>query len=302
MILSIFNKIVIFLAPLLPISFIRLLAGKYVAGENYKDALKICKKLNEDGFLVTIDILGEHSKKLSDIEDIKNEYINLYKSINTLKLDCNISVKPTHLGLDISTECANTSLLAITEAAKSNNNFLRIDMENSLTTDNTINLYYNCKDKYINTGIVIQAYLYRSMSDLKKLCKDKSFNFRLCKGIYNEDSEIAIQDRLKINENFIKLLDYAFREKIYIGIATHDLSLLDAAYKLINKYKVNKNHFEFQVLYGVPMSGWLEKHLQNGYKVRVYLPFGPDWYDYSMRRLKENPNIARYILYNLLKK
>jgi len=151
-------------------------------------------------------------------------------------------------------------------------------------------------------GTVFQAYLYRTQTDLEDLSQNGSFNFRLCKGIYKEPPEIAIQRRRKINSNFIKLLRFAFEKGIYVGIATHDLELLESAYALISEFNVSSDKFEFQVLYGVPMSGWLEKHLKNNFKVRVYVPFGKDWYAYSIRRLKENPNIAGYILKDLFRR
>ena len=124
----------------------------------------------------------------------------------------------------------------------------------------------------------------------------------MCKGIYKESSAIAIQRRQKINSNYLKLLRFAFENKIYVGIATHDLELLENSYAMISELNIPSNMFEFQVLYGVPMSGWLEKHLENDYKVRVYVPYGRDWYEYSMRRLKENPNIAGYILKDLFRR
>ena len=175
-------------------------------------------------------------------------------------------------------------------------------MENSTVTDNTISLYKSCYKKYKNVGTVFQAYLYRTQADLKNLSKKGSFNFRLCKGIYKEPSAIAIQKRTKINNNFLKLLRFAFEKEIYVGIATHDLALLESAYALISELNVSTDKFEFQVLYGVPMSGWLEKHLKRNFKVRVYIPFGIDWYAYSIRRLKENPNIAGYILKDLFRR
>ena len=302
MIQRIFNQVLIWTAPLLPMSLIQLIAGRYVAGDNYKDALKIVEKLNHNGYSITIDILGEHSKTESISTEITNKYIDLFKSINSKKLDCNISVKPTHLGLDINYECAEKNLLSLSNTAKEYNNFLRIDMESSDVTDRTIQLYKRCKKNYSKSGTVIQAYLHRSIEDLKKLKSDTSFNFRLCKGIYRESSDIAIQNRKDINKNYLHLLEYAFKHDLYVGIATHDLDIIKATYKLIDKYQIKPERFEFQVLYGVPISGWLEKHLKNGYKVRVYVPFGPEWYDYSIRRLKENPNIAGYIISNFFKK
>ena len=302
MIQSIINHFIISLTKLLPLSFVRMIAGRYVAGEKQPDALQIVEELNNKGYSVTIDILGEHSKTSATAQAVTEQYINLYKSIQVKNLDCNISIKPTHLGLDMGMKCAQDNILSLLNAAEETNNFLRIDMENSAVTDDTIALYHKCRENYSNVGTVLQAYLYRSENDLKILSQDSNFNFRLCKGIYRENADIAIQDRHKINANFITLLRLAFENNIYIAIATHDLYLLETAYELIATLNIPSDQFEFQVLYGVPMSGWLQKHLQNGYKVRVYVPFGNDWYDYSLRRLKENPNIARYVLKNMIRR
>ena len=175
-------------------------------------------------------------------------------------------------------------------------------MESSKDTDATLKLYNECKKQYNEVGTVLQAYLFRSKNDLKMISANSSCNFRLCKGIYSESSEIAIHNREEINSNFLKLLRYALENKIYVGIATHDLELLKKTYEIIDELKIPKVKFEFQVLYGVPMSGWLEKHIENGYKVRVYVPFGKDWYAYSIRRLQENPDIAGYILKDIFRK
>ena len=171
-------------------------------------------------------------------------------------------------------------------------------MESSKSTNNTIKLLNDSYALYQNTGTVFQAYLYRTIADIKKLKYD-NINYRLCKGIYKESSEIAINDRSKINDNYIKILKHGFEMGHCIGIATHDTDLLQRVYNLIERMNIPNNRFEFQVLYGVPMHGWLRKHLSNDYKVRIYIPFGPDWYDYSIRRLKENPNIMWYVIKNL---
>ena len=302
MIQSIINRFIIFCTKLLPLSFVRIIAGRYVAGEKQSDALQIVEELNNKGYSVTIDILVEHSKTADIAQAITYQYIKLYKAIHTKMLDCNISIKPTHLGLDMGMKYAQDNILSLLKAAEETDNYLRIDMENSAVTDDTIRLYNKCRESYSDIGTVLQAYLYRSENDLKILGQDKNFNFRLCKGIYRENTDIAIQDRRKINANFIALLRYAFENNIYVGIATHDLYLLETAYRLITTLNIPSDRFEFQVLYGVPMSGWLQKHVQNSYKVRVYVPFGDDWYDYSLRRLKENPNIARYVLKNMFRK
>ena len=302
MIHSIFNRFITTLIPLLPLSFVRMIARRYVAGESSQEALKIVQRLNKNGYSVTLDILGEHSKNKPEAQSITNEYSDLYEKIHNQKLDCNISIKPTHIGLDIGEDFARTNLITLLNKAHETSNFLRIDMESSEVTDTTLDLYNECKKQYSEVGTVLQAYLYRSEKDLKMLSADDNCNFRLCKGIYRESPEIAIQKRGEINYNFLKLLRYAFEKNIYVGIATHNLELLKKTYDIIDELKIPAEKFEFQVLYGVPMSGWLEKHIENGYKVRVYVPFGKDWYAYSIRRLKENPDIAGYILKDIFRK
>ena len=174
-------------------------------------------------------------------------------------------------------------------------------MESSKHTDFTINSFLEQRSKGVNIGTVFQAYLYRTYNDIAAL-NPENLNFRLCKGIYKESDDVCINDRTKINDNYLKILRYAFEKNIYVGIATHDTTLLESVYKLINELSISADSFEFQVLYGVPMQGWNEKNLVNGYKVRVYVPYGKNWYEYSLRRLKENPNIALYVIKNLFSK
>ena len=295
------NRFIIYIIPYLPVSFIRMFSGRYVAGETSRQALKIVRELNNKGYSATLDILGEHSENKVDALDVTQEYTDLYGYILSHNLNCNISIKPTHIGLDIEEECAQNNLNTLAKTAQETNNFLRIDMESSKVTTTTLQLYKECKKKYSEVGTVLQAYLYRSKDDLIMLSKDKSCNVRLCKGIYRESSDIAIQHRKEINYNFLKLLRIAFENNIYVGIATHDLQLIEKAYEMIEELSISSEKFEFQVLYGVPMSGWLQKHINYGYKVRVYVPYGKDWYDYSMRRIKENPDIAGYILKNIFR-
>jgi len=302
MIKSIFNQFIIKITPLFPLWIVWKIAGRYVAGESIADALVVIRQLNEKGYSATVDILGEHTKSESETDEITHDYLKIYDKISQQALDCNISIKPSHIGLDISNEILKRNLDKLLSKAEETHNFLRIDMESSVITDVTISLFKSCYEKYQKVGTVFQAYLYRSQADLEDLSQNGSFNFRLCKGIYKEPPTIAIQGRRKINSNFIKLLRFAFEKGIYVGIATHDLELLESAYALISELNVSADKFEFQVLYGVPMSGWLEKHLKNNFKVRVYVPFGKDWYAYSIRRLKENPNIAGYILKDLFRK
>ena len=300
MIKNIFNQTLLKIIVTLPLSFVRKFADRYVAGEKISETLEVISKLNANGYSATIDILGEHTKTKEEAERITARYLRIYDEIKSKELDCNISIKQSHIGGDVSESFLNIQLDKLIAKAKSTGNFLRIDMESSVATDVTIQQFLRLNKVYDGVGTVFQAYLYRTEKDLKDL-SNKIHNFRLCKGIYREPRNIAIQNRKDINSNFLKLLRYAFKQKLYVGIATHDLYLLEESYKLIKKMNVSNDNFEFQVLYGVPMSRWLQKHKEHGYKVRIYVPFGQDWYAYAIRRLKENPNIATYVLKDIFR-
>ena len=294
------NSFFIFFISLLPKSLVSIFAKQYVAGQNIDDVLNIVSKLNDEGFKATVDILGEHFTNQNEINNIVNEYNSLYQKIQDKNLDANISIKPTHIGLDISYEEALNNFQNILKTAQSNNNFLRIDMESSKVTDDTISLYNDLIEDE-DVGPVFQAYLHRTYNDIENIEDKTILNFRLCKGIYKESENIVFTDYNDINNNYLKILEYAFQNDIYVGIATHDTKLIDKCYDLINKYNVDPKRFEFQVLYGVPMDKYLKKHKQNNYSVRIYVPYGQQWYEYSIRRIKENPNILIYVLKNLFK-
>ena len=280
---------------------VKIIADKYVAGNKIKDAINKTKLLNNQDLHVTIDLLGEHVKDLNEVELVTKTYLKLLEEISLSSLNSNISVKPTHIGLDISLDTFYKNALTLVESAKDKNNFIRFDMENSSTTDSTIEVFKKIHKDHKNVGTVFQAYLKRTYNDIEKLSK-KQINFRLCKGIYNEDAGIAYKSYGEINSNYLKIAEMAFKNGCYIGLATHDLNLTEKLYKLIDKHNVPKENFEFQILYGVPMKGWIQRHLKNKFKVRVYLPYGPQWYEYSIRRLRENPNIARYVAKSIFSK
>tara|TARA_B100000945_G_scaffold200196_1_gene160935 strand:+ start:81 stop:956 length:876 start_codon:yes stop_codon:yes gene_type:complete len=287
--------------PILPKKMVKIIADKYVAGNTISDAIHKTKNLNSQGYEVTIDLLGEHINDLNETTNITNIYIELLDQIHSKNLLSNISVKPTHVGLDIGIDTFKKNAVKLVEKAQQLNNFIRFDMESSTTTDATIETFKEIYKEHKNVGTVFQAYLKRTYSDLENLM-DQQINFRLCKGIYNEDIGIAYKDYNEINENYLKIAELAFKNDTYIGLATHDLNLTKRLYSLIDKHNVPNDKFEFQVLYGVPMKGWLQKHLDNNFKVRVYLPYGPQWYEYSIRRLKENPNIAKYVAKSIFSK
>ncbi len=185
--------------------------------------------------------------------------------------------------------------------AQEHDNFLRIDMEKSPYTEQTVEIYQHCKTIYNNVGVVIQSYLHRSLDDIHHLANGK-FNSRICKGIYRESESIAYQSREEIQDNFLSLAKTMVAQKAYSGYATHDQDLIDRLLDWIEIEKISKDLFEFQVLYGVPMEGRLQALLEAGYKIRVYVPYGPDWFDYSVRRLKENPKIVSYVMRNFFRK
>ncbi len=299
--MSLFNSIVTSALPILPKWFAKPFARPYVAGQTEDDAITHIRTLNEKGFSATVDILGEHVLTKEEARDITAQYCHLYDRILNESLDCNISMKPTHVGLNISLAEAMSNITTILKKAQEHENFLRIDMENSPFTDQTIEIYHHCKTIYNNVGVVIQSYLHRSIDDILFLANDQ-FNSRICKGIYKESEYIAYQDREEIQDNFLKLAKTMATRNAYSAFATHDQELIDRLLDWIITDKVPKDLFEFQVLYGVPMNGRLEALLGAGYKVRVYVPYGPDWFDYSVRRLKENPKIISYVLKNFFRK
>ena len=295
---KILNYVIIHVIQFIPKSIIKIFANPYVAGTTIEESLKIIKSLNNSNLSATLDILGEHTKTTNESSKITNDYIKILTQIKNENLDCNISLKPSHIGTDISIDLFRNNLQDILNYATQYNNFIRIDMENSKLTDISLNTYNNIRSD--NIGIVLQAYLFRTYDDLNNL--DIHSNIRLCKGIYNENPKIAIKNPSQINDNYLKLLEVAFKKELYVGIATHDITLIDGALSLINKMNISKDNFEFQMLYGVPMQHTIKHLIKNQYKVRIYVPFGPLWYDYSIRRIKENPDISKYIIKNIFSK
>lgn len=298
--MSFINSIITSSLPLLPKWFAKPFAKPYVAGENSKDALQQVKQLNEKGFDATLDILGEHVTDEEHAQQITSEYCKLYELIDEQALECTLSVKPTHIGLNISETEAFANMSKIAKKAQEFGNFLRIDMESSDYTDHTFEILKHCKKFYDNVGVAVQAYLFRSQNDIDNLSNDR-FNSRICKGIYKESSTIAYQSRGDIRNNFLLLAKMMAKRGSFCGYATHDQVLIDKLLEWIQDENIDMHLFEFQVLFGVPMDGRLEFLLEKGFKVRVYVPFGPDWFDYSVRRLKENPNIAGYVISNFFK-
>jgi proline dehydrogenase len=295
--MPLFNNLIVSITEKLPKPIIKQFAKKYIAGESLEQAVNLIKKLNAAGIYATIDVLGESIKSKEEANRCKINCEKVLDSIREKKLNSNLSIKPTQMGLNIDENFAYYQINELVEKAKEENNFVRLDMENSPFTEKTINIYKKLKSNYDNVGIVLQAYLKRTYDDVRELCKTHS-NFRLCKGIYIESEKIAYKDRQMIRDNYLKCLEFILNSGSYVGIATHDDYLINRVYDLIEKLDIPKSNFEFQMLLGV-REELRNKINSDGYKIRVYVPFGSDWYAYSIRRLQENPQVARYIFNNL---
>ena len=299
--MKLINYLIIQIIPFLPKVFVRLVASPYIAGITDDEMLLNVQKLNDKGYDVAIDILGEHVKTEQEATEITERYANLYDRIASQKLNANLSIKLSHIGQDLGYDFVKSNLMILVNAAKKHNNFLRLDMENSPYTSETINLYKKAFESYSNVGIVLQAYMHRSKDDLDKLANEK-FNVRICKGIYIESEDIAFRDYQKIRDNYIVLVQQALIKGAYVGIASHDEYLIDKLYLWIKENQIPTTQYEFQILHGVPMEKKLQQLIKEGNKVRVYVPYGDNWYDYSVRRLKENPKMAGYIIKNIFSK
>ncbi len=291
--MKILNDLIVAFVKLLPKSIVHIFAKRYIAGEKLEDAVRVTKEFNQKGIFTTIDVLGEAVSTKRESELAKKECLAVLDAIEKHKLKSNLSLKPTQLGLSIDRQFCYEQVSEILERAKSYNNFVRIDMEDSPTTDATFELYNNLREKYTNVGVVVQAYLKRTYNDVQKQ-NELGTNYRLCKGIYIEPEEIAYKDRQKVRDNYLAILEAMLKNGNYVGIATHDDYLVKGAYELIKKLNISKDKFEFQMLYGVK-EDLRDKINADGYKIRIYVPFGEHWYKYSIRRLQENPEVAWYI-------
>jgi proline dehydrogenase len=294
------NKMIAGILPFMPKGFVWLFSKRYIAGKTIEDAIAVSKQLNAEGTMVTIDLLGEFITELEQAEDNKNQYLDIIENIQAAGIDGNYSLKPTMFGLLIDEEKAYSYIREIVAKVASYNNFVRIDMEDSQCVDPEIKLFRRLKKEFPkNVGLVLQAYLKRTNSDIKQMLdlnsEEVPVNYRLCKGIYVEPEKIAYKKYEEINKHFLIDLEYMFQNNIYAAIATHDKPIIEGAYKLIEKYKVPKERYEFQMLYGVTPQ-LRQSILENGHRMRIYVPYGEQWFAYSTRRLKENPAMAYDII------
>ena len=272
----------------------RKLSERYIAGPELKDARETVRRLNAEAKVATIDVLGEEITTEEEAAAIVRAYQDVFADIQRCGLQSGVSVKLTGLGLKLDYELCRENLLTVVADAASRNNFVRIDMEDSSTTDDTLRLYRELRAAgHDNVGIVLQAMLRRTLADVAALA-DLQPSVRLCKGIYIEPPDVAYESYEAVRASFVRALESLFDAGCYVGIATHDEWLLDEGHRLVGERGLERDEYEFQMLLGVrPERG--DALVQEGHRLRIYVPFGRHWYAYSMRRLQENPRIAGYI-------
>jgi len=277
----------------------RRMARRFVAGETLDEAIEAARKCNDAGMLVSLDYLGENVSTISDAQHSRDAYLEVFERIAEEKLHANVSGKLTQLGLDINLEFCEGLVLSIVERALGFDNFLRIDMEGSLYTQRTIDLIKRVRSRNPAIGTVIQAYLYRSEKDIADLLA-YGCRIRLCKGAYKESEEVAFPNKADVDANFVRLMQTLLSSGFYHGIATHDPRMIAATIRHAASQQISKDDFEFQMLYGVRTD--LQRRLvKDGYRVRIYIPYGKDWFPYFMRRLAERPANLGFILRNFFR-
>ncbi len=279
--------------PAIPRAVVRRIAGRYMAGEQLDEAVATIRELNREGCVATVDVLGESTESEGDAAEKLDQYKRVLDALDKHDLASGISVKLTGLGLNLDEKLCWRNFEEIVVYAGGKGRFVRVDMEDSPYTAVTLELVQEMHERHENTGAVIQAYMRRSLEDVLHLAR-AGVSVRLCKGIYDEPREIAYKDFDVVRQNYVLLLEELFKGGAYVGIATHDEYLVWHGLRLIHQMGLSRDRYEFQMLLGVDEE--LRRILVDaGHKVRVYVPFGKDWYEYSTRRLKENPKIASYV-------
>ena len=280
-------------------------ASRFVAGETIDDAMRATAELNADGITATMDYLGESITDPSEANASRDEILNLLDAIQQTGLDAGVSVKLSQIGLKIDPDLALDNMRRILEHARDHKLFVRIDMEESKLVDATLDVYHTLADEgFENTGVVIQSYLYRSEADVRRLINEGA-SVRLCKGAYKEPPHIAFPDKNDVDENFVRLMqlllgDTARENGVYAGIATHDEAMIQATIDFVRENGISQDAFEFQMLYGIRRERQ-RMLVEEGYKVRVYVPYGSAWYPYFMRRLAERPANLWFFIVNFFR-
>jgi proline dehydrogenase len=282
-------------------SFAKGMAKRFVAGETLSEALDAARKLNKKGISVSLDLLGESVTNEREARAAAREYITMLDKINEQKLNANVSLKPTAMGMDISQDLCIAIMNEVLETARSYNNFVRLDMESSEYTQRTLDLfehrlYPQFKE---NVGVVLQSYLYRTMKDVEHANQMRS-RVRLCKGAYKEPATVAYPDKKDVDANYVSCMQVLMEKGNYPGLATHDEKIIEEAKRFARERNIAPDRFEFQMLYGIRRD-LQESLVREGYRMRVYIPFGTQWYPYLMRRLAERPANFAFITGNIVK-
>jgi proline dehydrogenase len=292
--MSLFSRTVVTTLPLVPKAVVGKVASRYVAGETLGDAVTAIRRLNAEGAMATIDVLGEEVTDRGKAEAAVAEYLRAVDAIVEARLDSNISIKPTLLGLKIDAGFCRDNIARVAAAARERDLFVRIDMEDRTTTDATLGIYHELQPRLGNLGVVLQSYMRRTLADVGALPAEGA-NVRLCKGIYIEPRQVAWKGYETVRLNFVAALRKMIRQGVYAAVATHDEYLVCAALDLVDRHGLGTDRYEMQMLLGVDDE--LRRILiGQGHRMRVYVPYGADWYPYSMRRLRENPEIAKHVM------
>jgi proline dehydrogenase len=285
---ALLDRAIVRLLPAVPKPVVRRLSSRYIAGPSVDDAVRVVRRLNAKRKLATVDVLGEEITTPDEARMIAGQYHDVLARIDAEGLDANISVKLTGLGLELDYDLCLENVEAVLADARARGTFVRIDMEDSSATERTLRIYRELRvSGYENVGVVLQAYLRRTVDDLRDLG-----NVRLCKGIYVEPSEIAYREFEAVRANYVRCLELLVAQDAYVGIATHDEYLIGEALRIVAD--LPREQYEFQMLLGVRAER-ADALVADGHRLRVYVPYGTQWYEYSMRRLQENPKIAGYV-------
>ncbi len=285
--------------PAVPRAVVRRLSERYIAGPELGDACRVVKELNARGRTATIDVLGEEVTKREEARALVEEYEDVFETIRRQGLDTGVSVKPTGLGLKLDRDLCRENIASIVRCAEERDNFVRIDMEDSTTTSDTLTVYRELRSQGLGrVGVVLQARLRRTIDDIHALA-DLKPSVRICKGIYLEPAEIAYQGFDTIRENFVRAIEELLSAGAHVAVATHDEWVLERALELVKRYGLKPDEYEFQMLLGV-RERLGDELVGDGHRLRIYVPYGRRWYEYSMRRLQENPKIATYIAIDTL--
>jgi proline dehydrogenase len=288
---SLLDSALVRLLPAVPKPVVQLFSSRYIAGATLQEAADCVRELNLGGKMATVDVLGEEITREEETREIAQAYRDVFAAIHDAQLDSNVSVKLTALGLGLSYDLCRENLLDVVGTAAGYGNFVRIDMEDSSTTDDTLRLYRELRDGgHDNLGVVLQARLRRTLDDVQALA-DLRPSVRLCKGIYLEPGTIAFTEYEAVRANFLRCLDALFAAGCYVGVATHDEWLIEESLTRISSRRLGSLEYELQMLLGV-REDRRDELVEQGHRLRVYVPFGEHWYRYSLRRLQENPAMA----------